>query len=298
MGNEGRFEFRNGDVRDASAVASALKGVTEIYHLAGQVAVSTAIDDPMEDFDINLRGTLNVLEAARLSGDRPFLFFASTNKVYGALDKLRVIADDTRYRALDEQFRGVPETELLDFYSPYSCSKGAADQYVRDYGRIYDFPIVVFRLSCIAGPRQYGTEDQGWIAHFVYSVNSGNTITIYGDGLQVRDVLHVDDLLDAIEAVLLCVNQTHGQIYNVGGGMDRAASVIELLHLVSRVAGRASEVRYAKRRVGDQPLYISDTAKLFADTGWRPRLGCRDVVESIQRFWDGNAAMLRELWNC
>jgi CDP-paratose 2-epimerase len=160
-------------------VASVASDATEIYHLAAQVAVTAAVKNPMEDFDVNVKGTLNLLEAARLSGNRPFVFFASTNKVYGALDRINVTPEGTHYRVADKQFNGVTEREVLDFHSPYGCSKGAADQYVRDYGRIYGLPIVVFRLSCVAGPRQYGSEDQGWVAHFVYSVIMGDPALVF-----------------------------------------------------------------------------------------------------------------------
>jgi len=287
-----RLEFVKGDVRNPSAVCNAAKDATEIYHFAAQVAVTTSIVDPRNDFDINVLGTFNVLEAARRSGCHPFILFTSTNKVYGALHGVPVIAEDTRYRAQDPEFRGVAETELLDFHSPYGCSKGAADQYVRDYARIYDLPTVVFRMSCIAGPRQFGTEDQGWVAHFLYSVLEDKPITIYGDGFQVRDVLHVYDLLDAMQAVRAGIKCTAGQVYNLGGGLERTVSVVEVLRAIAQETGIKPVLRYRAIRPGDQPLYISDTGKLAAHTGWSPRLSFRDTLESIHRFWSSNRALL------
>jgi len=287
-----RLEFVEGDVRNTSAVYNAAKDATEIYHFAAQVAVTTSIVDPRNDFDVNVLGTFNVLEAARRSGRHPFILFTSTNKVYGALHGVPVIAEDTRYRAQDPEFRGVTENELLDFHSPYGCSKGAADQYVRDYARIYDLPTVVFRMSCIAGPRQFGTEDQGWVAHFLYSVLERRPITIYGDGLQVRDVLHVYDLLDAMQAAHDHVKRTAGQVYNMGGGTKRAVSVVEVLRAIAQETGIDPILRYRAIRPGDQPLYISDTGKLAAHTGWSPQLSFRDTLEAIHRFWTGNRTLI------
>jgi CDP-paratose 2-epimerase len=289
-----RLEFVEGDVRDAGAVVEAARDAGEIYHLAAQVAVTTSIDAPRHDFNVNVAGTFNVLEAARRSGRRPFLLFTSTNKVYGSLHGVPVTVDGTHYRAMDPSFQGVEETELLDFHSPYGCSKGAADQYVRDYARIYDIPTVVFRMSCIAGPRQFGTEDQGWVAHFLYSVLERRPITIYGDGFQVRDVLHVYDLLDAMQAAQRASSRTSGQIYNMGGGPERAISVVEMLKAIERQTDVSPTLRYSEIRPGDQPLYVSNTGKLMSATGWRPRLSCRDTLESIHRFWLSNRAFLAE----
>jgi CDP-paratose 2-epimerase len=289
-----RLEFVQGDVRHPSAVFNAAKDATEIYHFAAQVAVTTSIVDPRNDFDINVLGTFNVLEAARRSGRHPFILFTSTNKVYGALQGVSVIAEDTRYRAQDSKFHGVTETELLDFHSPYGCSKGAADQYVRDYARIYDLPTVVFRMSCIAGPRQFGTEDQGWVAHFLYSVLGCKPITIYGDGLQVRDVLHVYDLLDAMQAAREGIKRTAGEVYNMGGGTKRAVSVAEVLEAIAQETGIDPILRYRSVRPGDQPLYISDTSKLEAHTGWNPRLSFRETLKSIHSFWKSNRTLLTE----
>jgi CDP-paratose 2-epimerase len=280
-----KLSIIQGDVRDAKAVQDAVRNVTEIYHLAAQVAVTTSLDDPASDFNVNALGTLNILEAARNSSRKPFFLYTSTNKVYGSLENLSVEVEGCRYRASDPTFQGVNESARLDFHSPYGCSKGAADQYVHDYARIYDLPTVVFRMSCIAGPRQFGNEDQGWVAHFLYSILTGRPITIYGNGYQVRDVLHVDDLIDAMMAVRETEDKTRGQIFNLGGGMQRVISVIEMLREIERRTGSPLHLAYSETRPGDQPLYISDTSKLQGCTGWRPSRSLDGIFDDIRRFW-------------
>jgi CDP-paratose 2-epimerase len=283
-----RLQIIKGDVRDEHAVREAAKDATEIYHLAAQVAVTTSVEDPTTDFEVNARGTLHVLEAARLSGRNPFVLFTSTNKVYGSLKRIPVEIEETHYRAAAGSFRGVDESEPLDFHSPYGCSKGAADQYVRDYARIYNLPTVVFRMSCIAGPRQFGNEDQGWVAHFLYSMMLGKPIIIYGDGYQVRDVLHVYDLIDAMQAARNAADKTRGQVYNLGGGPERTVSVIEMLKEIEKKTGRPLRLQYEKVRPGDQPLYVSNTQKLERHTGWRRRRSLAKTVSSIHDFWVAN----------
>ena len=288
-----RLEVIRGDVRNYDQVLRATEGVTEIYHLAAQVAVTTSVDDPRTDFEINAGGTLHVLEAARHSAKRPMVLFTSTNKVYGALETVGVEADGTRYRAVDPAFRGVSEAMPLDFHSPYGCSKGAADQYVRDYARIYDLPTVVFRMSCICGPRQFGNEDQGWVAHFLYSILAKQGLNIYGDGLQVRDVLHVHDLLDAMSAVRSNLRTTSGGVYNVGGGMERSLSVMEMVQAIEGQTGEHCDYEYSAMRPGDQPLYISDFARLTQDTGWKPRRSVDQTLADIHRFWQENRDVIQ-----
>lgn len=289
-----RLQVVRGDVRSLDDVIAATEGVAEIYHLAAQVAVTTSVDDPQTDFAVNAGGTLNVLEAARRLKRKPMILFTSTNKVYGGLETVAVEADGTRYRAVDKGFRGVGETMPLDFHSPYGCSKGAADQYVRDYARIYDLPTVVFRMSCICGPRQFGNEDQGWVAHFLYSILAKRPLTIYGDGLQVRDVLHVDDLLDAMAAVRANLSVTRGQVYNVGGGSDRSLSVMEMVQAIEGQTGKRCAYTYSAMRPGDQPLYISDYSRLTKDAGWVPKRSVEQTLAAIHGFWTENReAILR-----
>jgi CDP-paratose 2-epimerase len=285
LASPGRLEFIRGDVRNTSSLQEAARDASEIYHLSAQVAVTSSVDDPRNDFEVNACGTLNVLEAARRSGKKPFVLFTSTNKVYGSLDSLQAVVDGTHYRARNRDFQGVNENEPLDFHSPYGCSKGAADQYVRDYARIYDLPTVVFRMSCIAGPRQFGNEDQGWVAHFLYSALARRPITVYGNGLQVRDVLHVHDLLDAMAAARAAGDRSHGEVYNLGGGLARAVSVLEMLRMIEARTGERLDPRSCMVRPGDQPLYISDTSKFTAHTGWRPQRSLAETLEAIHDFW-------------
>lgn len=288
LSDRSRLEIVEGDVRDAAAVRKATRDVSEIYHLAAQVAVTTSVDDPATDFSINAMGTFNVLEGARAAGRHPFFLFTSTNKVYGSLEDVPVTVNGTRYEAQRAGFRGVDEHELLDFHSPYGCSKGAADQYVRDYARIYGLDSVVFRMSCIAGPRQFGNEDQGWVAHFLYSVLQQRTITVCGDGYQVRDILHVHDLIDAMMAARANRMRTRGEVFNLGGGLDRSISVIECLRECERRTGLPLHLNYTDVRPGDQPLYISDTSKLQRMTGWQPRRSLGDTLDAIEGFYHEN----------
>lgn len=292
----GKLEVIEGDVRDTDAVRKAVEGASEVYHFAAQVAVTTSVDNPGLDFQVNALGTFNVLEAARRSNQRPFVLYTSTNKVYGALESVPVVAEGKRYRAKAPGFQGVNEYERLDFHSPYGCSKGTADQYVRDFARIYGLPTVVFRMSCIAGPRQFGNEDQGWVAHFLYSALMGKRITIYGDGLQVRDVLHVHDLIDAMLRVREQAATTKGQIYNLGGGLQRAFSVLEMLKAIEKVTGNKIRLEHRAVRPGDQPLYISDTSKLERQTGWRAQRDLTTILRDICEFWrEGQPVQEQEL---
>lgn len=283
-----RLTITRGDVRDLETLKKAVSKATEVYHFAAQVAVTTSLEDPVADCEVNLRGTLNMLEAARSSSQRPFILFTSTNKVYGSLPNLEVVRQSTRYWFRDPALTGIDEDCPLDFHSPYGCSKGSADQYVHDYARIYDLPTVVFRMSCIAGPRQFGNEDQGWVAHFLYSVLQHRSITIYGDGRQVRDVLHVHDLIDAMAAVRKRQDITAGQVYNVGGGPSQASSVLEILKRIQEKTGESPRCDFAKVRPGDQLLYITDYSKLNRHTGWRPRRNIDKILEDITAFWEKN----------
>lgn len=277
------LRFINADIRDAAAIAAAAPGHDTIFHMASQVAVTTSVKDPRADFEINALGTLNVLESARLAPRPPAVFFASTNKVYGGMEDVVVVERPTRY-AYRDMPRGVPESHLLDFHSPYGCSKGAADQYVRDYARIYGLKTVVFRQSCIYGPRQMGVEDQGWAAHFVIAAVMGRPITIYGDGKQVRDMLYIDDLVAAYLAALDRIDEVAGKIYNIGGGPENALSVwAEFGPLLERLTGNKMNVRRGDWRPGDQPVYISAIEKAGRELGWRPQVS---VEAGIARLVD------------
>lgn len=278
----GRIRFVRGDIRDFPAVAEVVRQAEVIFHLAAQVAVTTSLIDPRTDFEINALGTLNILEAARQARHRPIILYTSTNKVYGAMEDVPVVEEATRYRYADRPF-GIDERQPLDFHSPYGCSKGAADQYVRDYARIYGLPTVVFRMSCIYGPRQFGTEDQGWVAHFVISAMSGRPITIYGDGKQVRDLLFVTDLIAAMRAAVERIDRTAGQVYNIGGGPENTLSVWhEFAPLLSELLGRPLEPpTFGPWRPGDQRVYISDIRKAMRDLDWQPRVGVREGLARL-----------------
>jgi CDP-paratose 2-epimerase len=282
----GALTFVQGDVRDFSAVQAAVAKATAIFHLASQVAVTTSVTDPRSDFEINALGAFNVLEAARLVGHKPAIVFTSTNKVYGGMEDARIEETPEGYRFADYPF-GIAETRPLDFHSPYGCSKGAADQYMRDYARIYGLPNVVFRMSCIYGRRQFGNEDQGWVAHFAIAASQGRPITIYGDGKQVRDVLFVDDLVRAFELALLNIERVKGEVYNIGGGPANALAIWrEFGPLLEGLLGRPIPVNRGDWRPGDQRVYVSDIRKAERELGWRPAIskteGIRRLVEWVQ----------------
>jgi CDP-paratose 2-epimerase len=285
-GRSGRLKVTIGDVRDSSQVERAVRDADEIYHFAAQVAVTSSLSDPQFDFEVNLRGTFNILEAIRKSGHHPFFLFTSTNKVYGALDHHAIVSTKTRYHFRD--IAGVSEAQPLDFHSPYGCSKGAADQYVHDYARMFDIPAVVFRMSCIAGQRQFGNEDQGWVAHFLYSALENLPLVVYGNGKQVRDVLCVDDLVRAFEAVRTHQDVTRGQIYNVGGGPKNTTSLLELIPEIESITNRKITYVMDEARPGDQLVYVTDFTKLKLHTGWEPQVNVRQTLLSIQEWWRRN----------
>ncbi|MCU0519921.1 MAG: GDP-mannose 4,6-dehydratase [Anaerolineae bacterium] len=288
----GRFRFVRGDVRDAELVIATAADAQVLVHLAAQVTVTTSVVRPREDLEINILGTFNVLEAARLSPLRPVVLYASTNKVYGGMEDLVVEEGATRYAYRDYPY-GISEHHPLDFHSPYGCSKGAGDQYVRDYARIYDLPTIVFRQSCIYGPRQFGVEDQGWIAWFIIAAQLGNPITIYGDGKQVRDVLYVDDLLDAYDAAIERAPSSPGEIYNIGGGPENQLSVwYEFSLLLEELRGSSVPVARDTWRPGDQRIFVADIRKAERELGWRPKT---DVKAGIRKLYDwvcANEALL------
>lgn len=285
-GRSGRLKVTVSDIRQSTEVERAVRDANEIYHFAAQVAVTTSITDPQLDFDTNLHGTFNVLEAIRKAGHRPFFLFTSTNKVYGDLAEYALVPKPTRYEFRD--VTGIAESQRLDFHSPYGCSKGAADQYVHDYARMFGIPTVVFRMSCIAGERQFGNEDQGWVAHFLYSAVQRIPLVIYGDGRQVRDVLCVDDLVRAFEAVRNRKEIVRGQVYNVGGGPENTTSLLELLGEMEKLIGRPVDYVRDEARPGDQLVYITDYGKLQHDTGWRPQLSVRQTLMRIHGWWRRN----------
>ncbi|HAD05886.1 MAG TPA: CDP-paratose 2-epimerase, partial [Anaerolineaceae bacterium] len=269
--------------RDFQTLQQAAREADVIVHLAGQVAVTTSVVDPRNDFEINALGTFNVLEAARLSGRDPIVIYASTNKVYGGMEEVRVKELESRYAYVDYPF-GIPETFGLDFHSPYGCSKGCGDQYTRDYSRIYGLRTVVMRQSCIYGTRQFGIEDQGWVAWFVIAAVKRLPITIYGDGKQVRDVLFVEDLCDVYDLAIERIELSAGQVFNIGGGADFTISVWqEFGPLLEKLLGEDIPVKRGDWRPGDQRVFISDIRKAQQVLGWKPKVG---VEEGIQRLYE------------
>ena len=289
----GQLELEVADVRDAGAVRAAVRRAGAVFHLAAQVAVTTSLTDPIADFEVNARGTLNVLEAARGMTPPPPLVFTSTNKVYGALHDLELRAGAKRYEPEGAEIaaHGIPEHRPLDFHSPYGCSKGAADQYVLDYARTFGLPALVFRMSCIYGPRQFGTEDQGWVAHIALRALRREVVTVYGDGRQVRDVLFVDDLVDAMLLARGAADRLAGRAFNIGGGPAFTLSLLELLELLE-LLGEAHApgpaVEHAGWRPGDQRYYVSDSRRFRALTGWAPRVGVRDGVRRLCAWLAGD----------
>lgn len=271
------------DVRDTNKLQAAARDAAAVFHFAAQVAVTSSLDNPIEDFEINARGTLNLLEALRGVPTPPPLLFTSTNKVYGGFSDTTVVRRHTRYAPADKwlEAHGVSEERALDFCSPYGCSKGAADQYVLDYAHTYGMPCAVFRMSCIYGPRQFGNEDQGWLAHFVIQTLARKPITIYGDGLQVRDVLFVDDLVDAFLLAQAHMDRIAGDAFNIGGGPKNTVSLVELLDLIRELNGGECAIRFEPWRLADQRYYVSNTAKFRSVTGWRPKV---DVREGVRRL--------------
>lgn len=281
-----RMQLVLADVRDRHLVRELVRRADRVYHFAAQVAVTLSLASPRRDFDVNAGGTLNLLEALRELDNPPPLLFTSTNKVYGGLPDVQLHEKGARYEPDDPLIRahGVSESRPLDFHSPYGCSKGVADQYILDYTRCFGIRAVVFRMSCIYGPRQAGNEEQGWVAHFLSQALSDAPITIYGDGLQVRDALYVGDLVDACLLAMERIDDISGHAFNVGGGPENTVSLIELLEQIGATLGRRPRVRFGAWRPGDQRYYCSDYRKLHRATGWKPTTRLDEGLELL-RAW-------------
>ena len=279
-----RVQIEVADVRDPHALGRAVARAAQVFHFAAQVAVTSSLTNPVYDFEVNARGTLNVLEAIRAQENPPPLVFTSTNKVYGGLEDVPLCRRASRYEPEDPALRatGIGEMRPLDFHSPYGCSKGTADQYVLDYARSFGLSAVVFRMSCIYGPHQFGTEDQGWVAHFLIQALQGKPITLYGDGMQVRDVLFVEDLVEAFLLAMRHMNTLAGQAFNIGGGPENTTSLLDLLGLIGELHGRRPELSFEDWRVGDQRYYVSDTRRFQSAAGWSPKV---DVCRGLERLY-------------
>jgi CDP-paratose 2-epimerase len=285
-----RIGFIQGDTRDGAAVKEAVAGADVVFHLAAQVAVTTSLVDPVEDFDVNVRGALNVLEAARPR--RTPVIFASTNKVYGDLADVPLELVDDAYRPRDGALRtqGVSELRPLDFHTPYGCSKGAADQYVLDYARSFEVPTCVLRMSCIYGPHQMGTEDQGWVAHFLIRALNNQPISIYGDGHQVRDILYVDDAVQAYVHAFQRIEEVSGRAFNLGGGPANAVSLLQLIGYIEELVGHSVEVEFSDWRAGDQRYYVSNPAAAKRELGLGPPRAWRSGVAVLANWLAGEHA--------
>ncbi len=287
--------FIKGDVvTDQKKIKKLVSNADAVIHLAAQVAVTTSVANPINDFLINTQGTLNVLEAIRTSKNKPMMIYASTNKVYGNMDHAEVNLTHAGYRYADYPY-GVPAHAAMDFHSPYGCSKGAADQYVRDYARIYGLSTVVFRQSCIYGPHQFGVEDQGWVAWFVISGLLNRPITIFGDGHQVRDVLYVGDLAQLYEAAIKNQKKVSGRIYNVGGGAAQAFSLLQTIKKLEAIYHKPMPYSFGDWRPGDQKVYISDISKIKNVLGWEPKIDFEKGLAKLAAWAKGEEKILQKL---
>ncbi|HBT00111.1 MAG TPA: CDP-paratose 2-epimerase [Citreicella sp.] len=274
------------DIRHPRCAPAGLEEARALFHLAAQTAVTTSLAHPSGDFEVNARGTVNLLEAVRATGRRIPVIYASTNKVYGDLEDVALDHLAEGYLPADPALRarGIGEDRPLDFHTPYGCSKGVAEQYVLDYARSYGMQSAVLRMSCIYGPHQFGTEDQGWVAHFLLRALAGAPITLFGDGDQVRDILHVSDAVAAYRATLDRIDAISGRAFNLGGGPENAVSLNRLLAEIGRLQGVAPEITHDRTRTGDQRYFVADTRALTEATGWQPVVGWKDGVASL-RDW-------------
>ena len=285
-----------GDVRlDFGKLKSVVGKADVVFHFAAQVAVTTSVVDPREDFEINALGTFNVLEAIRQSGNKPIVLYSSTNKVYGGMEHVKIVERNGEYD-YESLPLGVSEAEQLDFHSPYGCSKGTADQYMIDYSRIYGLRTVVFRQSCIYGYRQFGVEDQGWVAHFTISSMFDRPLTIYGDGKQVRDVLFIDDLVQAYDLAIKNINITAGKAYNIGGGPNKKMSLLNLIGHLEQFFGKKLTYTFSNWRPGDQRVFICDIRKAKNEFGWEPRIGVEEGVRLLAAWVKENKEEFKSIY--
>jgi CDP-paratose 2-epimerase len=290
---QGPLTFVRQDIRDPEGLDRVFRAHTDagaVVHLAAQVAVTTSVTAPRPDFEINALGTFNVLESARAHCPRAAFIYASTNKVYGGLPHARVAEVGGRWQLADREY-GVSEDEPLDFHSPYGCSKGAADQYVVDYARMYGMRSVALRQSCIYGRRQFGIEDQGWVAWFTIAAICGRPITIYGDGKQVRDVLFVDDLCELYDACIQNIDRVAGKAYNVGGGPQNQLSLLEFLKDLEGRLGRPIPFASSPTRPGDQPVFVADIRRIERELGWKPKTSAREGMAILFDWVEKNRTL-------
>lgn len=292
---QGKIEFVQQDICDHEGLKKTVEKcgrVDIVYHMAAQVAVTTSVVDPRTDFNANALGTFNLLEAVRAAGIDPVIIFASTNKVYGEMTDLKIREKGGKYQYADMP-EGIPETRQLDFHSPYGCSKGSADQYIIDYSRIYGLKTVCMRQSCIYGPRQFGVEDQGWVAYFTICAVLGRPVTIYGDGKQVRDVLHVHDLIDLFKVAYKNIEQVKGMAFNIGGGPANQMSLLGLVAFLEKKTGKKMDLTFDGWRPGDQKIYVSDIKKAKEHLGWEPKINKDKGVDMLFEWVRENSNLFK-----
>lgn len=290
----GRLTFIRGDIinlADTGKLIAFFQKADAVLHLAAQVAVTTSVTNPREDFEINALGTFNILEAMRAAKSKAKFIYSSTNKVYGGMEDVKVVEKNNRYVYASLPY-GASELQPLDFHSPYGCSKGSADQYVHDYGRMYDLDTVVMRQSCIYGPRQFGVEDQGWVAWFIIATTLGKKLTIYGDGKQVRDLLYVEDLVRAYDMAIRAGKKTRGGIYNIGGGPQNTLSVwTEFGPLLEKLFKKKLSISFEDWRPGDQKIFIADIRKAKKEFGWIPQVSVPDGITNLHAWVTANKSL-------
>ncbi len=288
------YSHANIDLQDRDELARyfAAHRFDAVIHLGGQVAVTTSVESPISDFEINAGGTLNVLENVRKYCPDAIFINASTNKVYGQLKSIETTEESDRYDFRDKEFNGVGETQALDFFSPYGCSKGVADQYTLDYARTYDLRTITLRQSCIYGPHQFGIEDQGWVAWFIIACLQKKPITIYGNGKQVRDLLYIGDLIALYETILEDPSKANGMAFNIGGGKKNAVSLMVLLKHLETIRGEAIDTKFGVGRPGDQNIFVSDNRLAESTLGFRASTSWEDGVLLLYRWLESQMHLL------
>ena len=293
---QGGVKFTDGDVRDKRKVQAAVERADAVYHLAAQVAVTTSLEDPMGDLDTNLIGTLHVLEAVRKFNRTCPVLFTSTNKVYGRLTSVSICERRGRHEPVDQALAsdGIGEHQPLEFLSPYGCSKGSADQYVIDYAHSYGMNTCVFRMSCIYGTYQLGSEDQGWVAHFLRQAMKSEPITIYGDGKQVRDLLFIDDLVKAMHLAMANINSVAGQVFNMGGGVENSTNLLDLIHEIQLLTGTRVGIEWGSERLADQRWFVANTARIRKSLGWVPTVTIQEGLRSLHEWYESRPALVAQ----
>jgi CDP-paratose 2-epimerase len=292
------IEFIHGDIRNAFDVEAVVKALQPdvIFHLAGQVAMTTSMQSPRRDFEINVLGSINVLEAVRIYTPKTAIIYASSNKVYGNLGHLDLVETATRYQPRASQ-NGVDESVAIEFHTPYGCSKGATDQYMQDYARSFGLNTVVLRHSTIYGGRQFATYDQGWVGWFCRQAIESKAnpsrppFTVSGDGKQVRDLLHVSDAVRCYVAAYEHIAAARGQAFNIGGGMENSMSLLELLHYLEKRLDLKLNYTHLPWRQSDQKFFVADNSKAGKFIAWAPVIRKEEGIESVLN-WEKLASSL------